>query len=307
MAEWAQRCIDQGGLVVLPHTQVFQLEHPADVVLGVVNAIELMHFNPLRPKMSSSEFGEVEMPPPLDPYGIADWYRYLNLGYHVPLVGGSDKMSAWMLLGGIRTYAHLGERELTYENWMEAIRAGNTFATVGPLAELEVEGIKPGGTLRLPAGGGTAQLHWLVESLRVPIERVEIVVGGIVGDDSSIGGEFTATGHANLTVSTSTWIALRVRCSYHARTDDIVAHTSAVQVLVEGSAIFSEVESIAVLDQIQGAIAYVDTIAPRPEARRLRELRATLETAYNRLHQRMHAAGVYHHHPLHDPGQPHEH
>jgi hypothetical protein len=54
-------------------------------------------------------------------------------------------------------------------------------------------------------------------------------------------------------------------------------------------------------------MAYVDTIAPRPEARRFQELRATLEAAYNRLHQRMHAAGVYHRHPLHDPGQPHEH
>ena len=55
------------------------------------------------------------------------------------------------------------------------------------------------------------------------------------------------------------------------------------------------------LDQIQGAIAYVDTLAPRPEVRRYQELRATLEAAYNRLHQRMHQAGVYHAHPLHDP------
>jgi hypothetical protein len=64
---------------------------------------------------------------------------------------------------------------------------------------------------------------------------------------------------------------------------------------------------MTVLDQIQGAIAYVDTLATRPDARRFRALRATLETAYNRLHQRMHAAGVYHRHPLHDPAQPHEH
>jgi hypothetical protein len=64
---------------------------------------------------------------------------------------------------------------------------------------------------------------------------------------------------------------------------------------------------MAVLDQIQGTLAYVDTIAPRAEARRFRDLRATLETAYNKLHHRMHAAGVYHRHPLHDPGQPHEH
>lgn len=301
MAEWAQRCRDQGGLVVLPHAPEPQLERAADIVLGLVDAIELMHFNALDPQLADT-FG-----PPLSPYGLADWYRYLNLGYHVPLVAGTDKMSAASLLGGIRTYAHLGDRELTYEHWMGAIRAGNTFVTVGPLASLRVEGVSPGGRLRLPSGGGVVQVEWLVESLRVPIESVEVVVGGLVGEGASIGGELSANGHAEILVSRSTWIALRVRGSYHGRSDDIAAHTSAVQILVDGSEPFSEMDSMAVLDQIQGAIAYVDTIAPRPEARRFRELRATLEAAYNRLHHRMHAAGIYHRHPLHDPAQPHEH
>jgi len=300
MAEWAQRCIDQGGLVVMPHAPEPQLERAADIVLGLVNAIELMHFNPLDPKL-------VDFGPPLSPYGLADWYRYLNLGYHIPLVGGTDKMWAGALLGGIRTYAQLGERELTYENWMNAIRAGNTFVTIGPLATLRVEGVEPGGQVRLPASGGTVQAEWAVESLRVPIDAVEVVVGGLISDETNVRGELSAQGSAEIRVSASTWITLRVRGSYHGRTDDIACHTSAVQVLVEDSELFSEADSMTVLDQIQGAIAYVDTIAPRPEARRFRELRATLESAYDRLHQRMHAAGIYHRHPLHDPGEPHEH
>jgi hypothetical protein len=300
MADWAQRCLDQGGLVVMPHAPEPQLERAADIVLGLVNAIELMHFNPLDPQLK--EFGG-----PLSPYGLADWYRYLNLGYHVPLVAGTDKMWAGALLGGIRTYAHLGDREFTYDNWMEAVRLGNTFVTVGPLTAFKVEGIEPGGQLNLPSGGGTLNLEWRVESLRVPIEAVEIVVGGLVEDMVTVGGKLAAAGEADLRVSDSTWAALRVRGSYHDNPDHIAAHTSAVQLLVDVSELFSETDSMAVLDQIQGAIAYVDTIAPRPEARRFVELRATLETAYNRLHQRMHAAGVYHRHPLHDPAQPHEH
>lgn len=296
MAEWARRCLDQSGLVVMPHAPEPQLERAADIVLGLVDAVELVSFNPLNPAKGQ-----------LGVYGIADWYRYLNLGYHPPLVGGSDKMSANMLLGGARTYAQLGERELTYEAWMEAIRAGNTFVTVGPLAALKVEGVEPGGTLRLLAGGGRVELEWEVESVRMPIEKVEVVVGGLVAEEVSGDGELTARGHATVTVSESTWIALRVRGSYHGRPEDVAAHTSAVQVLVEGSELFSETDSMTVLDQIQGAIAYVDTLATRPQERRFRALRATLETAYNRLHQRMHAAGVYHHHPLHDPGHPHEH
>ena len=301
MAEWAQRCIDQGGIVVMPHAPAPQLERAADIVLGVVNAIELMHLNPLNPCVDGLDM------PPLNPYGITDWYRYLNLGYHVPLVGGSDKMSAGGLLGGIRTYAQLGERELTYDNWMDAIRDGNTFVTVGPLAALRVEGVEPGGRLNLPSSGGTVQIEWQVESLRVPIERAEIIVGGMAREDTNVGGELVAQGSVQLQLTKSTWVALRVRGSYHGRPDDIAAHTSAVLVIVEGSELFSDTDSMAVLDQIQGAMAYVDTIAPRPEARRFRELRATLEVAHNRLHQRMHAAGIYHRHPMHDPAQPHEH
>ncbi|HEX7291802.1 MAG TPA: CehA/McbA family metallohydrolase [Conexibacter sp.] len=297
MAEWAQRCIDQGGLVVMPHAPLPQLERAADLVLGLVHAIELMNMNPLSP-----EFGA------LNPFGIADWYRYLNLGYHVPLVGGSDKMSAAMQLGGARTYARLDEaRELTYEAWMDAVHAGNTFATLGPLASLRVEGVEPGGRLRQPAGGGSVAVEWEVESVRMPIERVEVVAGGLVADEAVVGGELAARGSATVRVPRSTWIALRVRASNHGRPDDLAAHTSAVLIDVDGSERFCETDAMAVLDQIQGALAYVDTIAPRPEARRFRELRATLETAYQRLHQRMHAAGIYHRHPLHDPGQPHEH
>lgn len=311
MAEWAQRCLDQGGLVVMPHAPTPQLERAADMVLGLVNAVELMNYNPLEPGTSWRTdwrgVADAAPAPALSGYGLADWYRYLNLGYHVPLVGGSDKMSAEGLLGGIRTYAQLGERELSYENWMEAIRAGNTFVTIGPLVELAVEGVAPGGRLRLPAGGGTVQVEWRVESLRLPVDAVEIVVGGLTESRDELGGTFEASGRAALRIGSSTWIAVRVRGTYHQNRDDIAAHTSVVQVIVDGSELFSEADSVAVLDQIQGAIAYVDTVAPRADVRRFRELRATLEVAYNRLHQRMHAAGLYHRHPLHDPAEPHEH
>ncbi|MFN8224431.1 MAG: CehA/McbA family metallohydrolase [Gaiellales bacterium] len=300
MAEWARRCLDQGGLVVLPHAPEPQLERAADVVLGLVNAIELMHFNPLAP--DAHDFG-----PPLSPYGLADWYRYLNLGYHVPLVAGSDKMSAASLLGGIRTYARLGAEELSYDAWMDAIRRGDTFVTVGPLVELAVEGARPGASLALPAGGGTINVEWTVESLRAPLSAVEVVAGGETVHAVDAAGGLSSRGAVTLPVTRSTWIALRVRASTHGTADDIAAHTSAVVALVDGQELFAEMDSLAVLDQIQGALAYVDTIAPRADVQRFRALRATLESAYERLHRRLHAAGLYHRHPLHDPSEPHEH
>jgi hypothetical protein len=294
MAEWAQRCIDQGGLVIMPHAPNPQLERAADLVLGLVHGIEMMSFNPLFP-----DFGQIS------PYGVADWYRYLNLGYQVPVVGGSDKMGQAWLLGGMRTYAHLGEREFSYENWMEAVKAGNTFVTVGPLAELSVDGVAPGGRIELPAGGGQVTVTWRVESVSLPIEQVEVVMGGLVVDQVNAGQALTASGSLTLPVSTSSWIALRVRGSYRGKAGEIAAHTSAVMVEVAGTPLFSPKDAIAVLEQIEGAMAYVDTIAPRPEAQRFRQMRATLESAYNRLHSRMHQAGLFHRHtPVHQHTAP---
>ncbi len=296
MAEWAQRCIDQGGLVVLPHAPNPQLERAADIVLGVVHAIEMMTFNPYNTQ--------------INPYGLADWYRYLNLGYQVPVVGGSDKMAASSLLGGVRTYAHLGERAFTYENWMAAVQAGNTFVTVGPLAELTVEGVMPGGQVHLPAEGGAVDVEWRVESVRLPIQQVEVIQGGLVVDQITVNDKaphsgaqcnaYSASGSVQVSVTSSSWIALRVRGSYRGEQGEIAAHTSAVQVLLATRPLFSQPDASAVLEQIEGAIAYVDTIAPRPQAARFREMRAVLESAHNRLHQRMHALGVFHRHtPLH--------
>src|SRR5262249_33942475 len=141
-----------------------------------------------------------EPPPPLDPYALADWYRYLNLGYHVPVVGGSDKMAATALLGGIRTYAQLGGRELTYEHWLDAVRGGNTFVTVGPRVALAVEGVEPGGRVSLRPGGGTVEVEWTVESLHVPVETVEVVAGGDVADSAHVGGELSARGRSAVPV-----------------------------------------------------------------------------------------------------------
>lgn len=297
MAEWAQRCIEQGGLTVMPHAPNPQLERAADIVLGLINAIELMTFNPLNPNNIQ-----------INPYGIADWYRYLNLGYQVPLCGGSDKMAASSLLGGIRTYTHMGDREFTYSNWMEAMRAGNTFVTVGPLAELLVEGQAPGSQIHLPATGGTLNIAWRVESVGLPIEQVEVVMGGLAVDAVESGKALTATGTTEVHVKDSTWIALRVRGSYRGKHGELAAHTSAVQVLVGDKPLFSQADAMTVLEQIEGAIAYVDTLAPRPSAQRFKQLRATLEAAYNQLHQRMHRAGVFHRHlPSHGDLTPHEH
>ena len=176
------------------------------------------------------------------------------------------------------------------------MRAGNTFVTVGPLIEFAVEGRPAGSRIALPGGGGTVEVTWSVASVRVPIEQIEIVVGGMIAEVVSGGNSLSASGSASVAVGESTWVALRVRGSYRGTIGDIAAHSSAVQIVADDRPLFVEADATAVLEQIEGAMAYVDTLAPRPEAMRFRALRATLEGAHNRLHQRLHREGIYHQH-----------
>jgi hypothetical protein len=137
---------------------------------------------------------------------------------------------------------------------------------------------------------------------------VEVVVGGLVADQVNVHKQLTATGTTTVKINQSTWIALRVRGSYRGEHGEIAAHSSAVQTLVANQPLFSLKDATAVLEQIEGAMAYVDTLAPRPDALRFKQLRATLEGAHNRLHQRLHQSGLFHRHtPLHDHQQPREH
>ena len=282
MAEWAQRCIEQGGMVVLPHGPDPQGERAADIVLGLIHAIEMMSFNPYNSQIS--------------PYGIADWYRFLNLGYHIPVCGGSDKMDATSLLGGLRTYTQMGPLEFTYENWMKATKAGNTFVTVGPLIEIRVNDQGPGSKLQLPADGATVDINWRLESASLPVDCVEIIVGGRVVECECFEKTLAASGVASLHIGKSTWIALRARGSYQNNPDHIAAHTSVVQILVGDAPIFSMGDASEILEQIEGSVAYLDILAPNTDVKRLGQMRVILEGAYNRLHERMHRRGVFHQH-----------
>ena len=147
-------------------------------------------------------------------------------------------------------------------------------------------------------------MAWRVESAALPLESVEVVVGGFAVEAQSVDGALSATGSCTVAVSESTWIALRVRGSHGERPGEIAAHSSAVQVRVAGARPFKREEAIAVLEQIEGAIAYVDTLAPKPAARQYKKIRAAIAAAHTRLHQLMHRQGIYHqHNPLHQHGE----
>ena len=225
MADWATRCLQQGGLVVMPHGPNPQCERAADIVLGVVDAMEMMTFNPCDWQ--------------LNPYGIADWYRYLNLGYRLPVVGGSDKMAAASPVGR-RAHLHPGRRARVHLRQLDGrVARRQHIRHRGAARRADRGGQGAGATVELPPGGGTVDVQWRVESVAVPISSVELIHGGVVAEQVDGGGVLSLSGGATVRVEHSSWLALRVRGSYRSgHDDDIAAHTSAVQVGVGAHARF---------------------------------------------------------------------
>jgi len=282
LLEWAEQCRKQNGVVVFPHFPEPRAEHAAALIKGAADAIEFAS--------ASFNLGGI------NPYSICDWYRYLNCGYFYPAVGGTDKMSAGMRLGAIRTYAHIAQdRPFTYDTWKAAIREGNTFVTFGPLVEFSVDGHVPGKPIKMSASGGKVDVTWKVASVTVPMSRVDLIVNGEIRETSRVNAH---NGEGNWTVSIdrSSWLALLVRGHHKDQPELIAAHTSPVMVSVEGSPFFSAADAVTILDQIEGALAYLDTLAIRPDAKSYKRMRLLLTSAYRTLHNRMHENGHGHKH-----------
>jgi hypothetical protein len=284
LTEWAARCKTQGGTVVIPHFPNPKCEHAAAIVEGYVDGVELTSL------MDQAVGG-------LSPYSLVDWYRYLNCGYKVAAVGGTDKMTSSVPVGEGRTYARIDpEREFSYEAWQEAVGRAHTFVTFGPLVDFSIDGNPVGSRIKLSSSGGTVDVSWLVESATLPMTRLELVVNGETRESTGI-DPWHAQGSFRLGIAKSSWVALLVRAQYPASGEEVIgAHTSPVMIEVDGSPFTAAADAMSILTQIEGAIAYMDTIAPQQDVATHKRLRLILTAAHRKLHNQMHMAGVFHEH-----------
>jgi hypothetical protein len=284
LLEWARRCRVQGGLVVLPHFPHPRAEHAAALIGGDVDAVEMtsLHYRYLG----------------IDPYSLSDWYRYLNCGYLVPAVGGTDKMAAATAVGTVRTYAHINPaREFSYETWKEAVRGRETFVTYGPLLEFAVDGHPMGSRIAMSSHGGAVDVVWQVASVTIPVSRIELVVNGEIRESVAVTSE-EAAGSWAVRVDKSSWLALLVRGHYPDQPEVIAAHSTPVMIDVEGFPLMAAADAVTILDQIEGALVYLDTVGTRADDRTYKRMRLELESAHRTLHNRLHQRGYYHEHTL---------
>ncbi len=201
------------------HTDADEL--PVDVALGKVDYMEIVSFADHRATASV-------------------WYRLLNLGFHLPAAGGTDAMADYATLRGPvglnRVYAALPLGTFSSAAWLQALRAGRTFATNGPLLDFTLGGRPIGETLAIggPAPTAfTARMHSLV-----PVDHVQVVCNGKVVRELEPGRSRTELDlKGTVHLQDSGWCVLRAfteHAAYPVLDNFVYATTSPVYVTVAG-------------------------------------------------------------------------
>jgi hypothetical protein len=291
MSEWADACHAQGGTVVIPHLPNPNGEPAVLIATGRADAVEML---------VHGSFQHVE------------YYRYLNGGYKLPLVGGTDKMESSVPVGLYRTYAYLSpEEEFTYDAWCAAVRAGRTFLSGGPMIRLTVEGAAVGDILKL-TGAGTVEAEAEAEGI-FPLHTLEIVQQGqVVARTEEAKGARKLHLSARLKVDGNTWLAARcggpnyTAIRHHdSWSRGIFAHTSPVYVAVSGEySLFSPETAQYMLTLVEGGLSYIRHRAPHHphgtvthhhgEEDHIHHLEEPFHQAAAAIHKRMHELGIPH-------------
>ena len=267
IADWADAVRTQQGLAVAVHFPLPYAEVAADIVAGKVEAVEMQ-----------------ALTPGVDGPSIREWYRFLNCGFRLPIVGGTDKMTAEIPLGAIRTYARLeGGRPLSFEAWADAVRAGRTFVSSGPFVSLAVDDREPGDVIRLGKRGGTVEVRASASAALPVLEGLDLIHdGAVVASTRAPGGTDRVGLSESISISRGGWLAARATSSsliQSAFSTAMGAHTSPVYVEVPGRPAFDAEDAAVIGTIIDGTRTWVETIATVATDIERRRLTAYFETS----------------------------
>jgi len=304
MSHWADACHAQGGTVVIPHLPNPNGEPATLIATHRADAVEFLVHNP---------------------FFHTEYYRYLNGGYRLPLVGGTDKMDSGVPVGLYRTYAYIPPDEpFTYDNWCKALRSGNTILSGGPLLRFTVDGQPIGSLLTLGTNGGTVEVEAVATSI-FPIHTLEIVQGigaqarggeqiRVVASAEEANGARELRVRTTLKIDGTTWLC--ARCAgpqytavkhYDSWGRGIMAHTSPVYIACGGPYdLFNPDTLHYMLTLIDGSLQYVRKRAPQwghcqtthhhggSDEEHLAYLERPFREAREAIHRKMHEHGIPH-------------
>jgi hypothetical protein len=264
----------QGGLVAWSHySNLPGAESPIAVALGKIDALELMTYDD--PTHLPSHWGPWKnsgMPMAEFPVmrGMDLWYQYLNAGFRLPVVAGTDKMADDIPMGSNRYYAFT-KGDTTYLAWLAAIKSGHGFITNGPMLTFDVDGHYPGEVIDFK---GTRKVHAKVTARSVlPFATVEIIVNGWVAghktifaaDNPPVNGVYTMNVETDLVLNKSSWIAARVaddpdnKQRILPRGLSVFAHTNPVYFQKDGAGVKEEASIIYLQKYVKGTIYWLQT------------------------------------------------
>ena len=196
-------------------------EFAADVALGKVDYLEVVGFNDYRST-------------------AAVWYRLLNLGFRIPAGAGTDAMANFSSLRGPvgmdRVYARVPEGPVKIETFLEALKAGKTFATNGPLLEFSLGGQNVGEELKLNAARGAIPFRASLRSI-VPVDHWEIVCNGRVVRTLKLKDGTSGEEYGAISMAESGWCLARAsseKAEYPVLDNYVYATTSPIYVTVAG-------------------------------------------------------------------------
>ncbi|NKB66443.1 MAG: hypothetical protein GKR89_05240 [Candidatus Latescibacteria bacterium] len=244
MADWAEACRAQGGLVIMPHMPLPDFENAANIVLGQADAAEMCWV------WQGEQIGQ----------GEKGYYRWLNVGQKLPIVGGTDKMSNNRILGGSRTYAQLRpDEEFNFETWSEAVKRGRTFASTGAMIDLRADGHHMGDEIALSGNGGTVEVVATARSVW-PLTAIELIVNGQEIAREYADGNNEVTIKYKLKTEVSCWVAARCWGPHYTDAGPVMAHSSPIYLDVGRRCAFEPTEGNYLLTHMEGGIAWAEQI-----------------------------------------------
>ncbi len=243
---------DAGGLAGVAHGGAYGWRPTAalDAVLGAVDFFEL----------ANTHMAELGL-----------WYQLMNCGWILPPAAGTDlpnfpHREAWQpFLGESRMVLRTGGAA-GFAAFRAALARGEVWITSGPLLSFAVDGVGPGGTLRLPARGGSVEVEAELASPR-PLVALELVRNGEVvaaqSEASFDGTVHRLTLRARLRLERSSWLAARGRgevkgdlASHTGIELPAMAHSAAVEVRVGEGAIRSPRDAAALAARLEADAAF---------------------------------------------------
>lgn len=210
------------------------------------------------------------------------WYRLLNCGFRIPATAGTDVFLNRIgsnLPGGDRVYVHV-PGPLSYEGWIDGLKAGRSFVTSGPMLEFKANGEESGAVLRL--GEKPAIRVKAAARSMFPLTKAEIVHNGQVVATATLSDDkLTATFDKEIVLDRGGWLAVRASGpgTIDTPTSALNAHSNPIYVEVAGKSYQSSDEAAAFLKWIDQFELLLRTRDRFPTAKHREQAQDQIEAA----------------------------